>query len=706
MACIPNLNTVLSLDFSAVNDAPNWVTNSLNPVQTIGGQLVLNPSSLLSTFTRTIGIVDPTNNRIRIRANFQLDGAFLGPGNAEVVFEILEGTTVLKTSCAEFETVSENLINFFLDRTYDFLTMPAGSLTLRITFPVGFQYRALFDDLLIEDFNLCQDAIRTYFIIPDFFQPALTAVSAAVQLLSFKTGGVETLTPAFFAENITIGGNPLADWLYAQAAVDGQNRLSDDITPNSFNPFFNDWGMDFANVAGNYFGGKTLGPISGSNYGPSILGLGIDKPVILDGSLADQPGAFFIDLDLEQDQEIIFNAIINNNSTNPLSGPEYYRQYKFNWNADFCEYTYTYQDLILMDGIDVDVSNFAFLGGLTGPRIIIPVVPCGTVFSSPVSMGNYLFEVDLGSGTDTAGIDYNAYGVPKRFIVNYDGVDYDTGYVGDSAYDAQLLAAGVAPGDINTTPAPGNGQGTLLFPKPLAAPDFALVTVEAPIINANWQVTPLCPFVPVPNTPPSVTFSLLIAGEAGRQSNFSIVASDAEGPIANWQIDWNDGSPLEVGSGPPPTSITHVYATAGSYNPVITVFDGGSPQLSDNDNAPVTIGGPVFEELFLDEDNCYSCLGFRMVVPAGTSYDVVVVSNFNAPAVYATGFCDPGGGSIGIAIDGTTNYGPGTYDFHTGIDAAQTGPNTLLSQIIIRIREGATTLNLYTLNRAHDNAIC
>ena len=47
--------------------------------------------------------------------------------------------------------------------------------------------------------------------------------------------------------------------------------------------------------------------------------------------------------------------------------------------------------------------------------------------------------------TGQAGINYNAYGVPKRFIVNYDGTDYDTGYVGLDSYDADLIAAGVAP---------------------------------------------------------------------------------------------------------------------------------------------------------------------------------------------------------------------------------------------------------------------
>lgn len=711
MACIPNINTVLSLDFSAVNDAANWSTDSLNPVQTIGGQLVLNPSSILSKFTRPIGTVDPLNNRIRIRANFELVGEAIGPGTAEVTFELLEGVTVLETSCAEFTGVTDNLYNYFLDRTYDFLTMPSGSLTLRITFPTGFQYKAAFDDLLVEDFFLCQDNIRTYFILDGLLNESLTAVSAAVQLLSWEVGGVETLTPAFFAENNIVGTNPLANWLFAQALVDGSARISDDMTPNSFNPFFNDWGMDFANVAGNYFGGKTLGPISGSDYGPAILGLGIDIPEILtvndDGvTLTSQPGAFFIDIDYEQDLKIEFAVLVNQASTNVFNGPSVYRTYTATFNKDLCTTSFTYVDELT--GLTVDATGDGFLSGLTGPKVLQEVVPCDEAFSPTGNVGNFTFRLELGPAIGESGINYNAYGVPDRFVVNYDGTDYDSGYVGLDTYDAQLLAAGVAPFDINTTPPPGNGEGTLTFPKPNASPSFAIVTVEAPLGGTAWQVTGICPAPVIPNTPPTVTFNLVVAGNQGNLSQFSIAASDAEGPIANYTIDWDDGSPLLVATGPPPTSITHVYNAVGSFTPVITVFDGGSPQLSGNDTAPISVVNPnPTTVLFNNSVTCNSCLGFKIVVPTGSSYTLDVTSDFEGGATWATGFCDPGGASVGIAADIVAQVlTPGTYEYHTGIDAAIASVNDFNSNIFIRVKDGANTITSINFDRTHSNNIC
>jgi phospholipase C/outer membrane protein assembly factor BamB len=48
-------------------------------------------------------------------------------------------------------------------------------------------------------------------------------------------------------------------------------------------------------------------------------------------------------------------------------------------------------------------------------------------------------------------------------------------------------------------------------------------------------------------------------------------SSDSGGSIASWTLTFGDGSPSDSGTGPPPATVTHVYATAGKYMATLTV---------------------------------------------------------------------------------------------------------------------------------------
>lgn len=704
MACIPNIQTIISLDFSAVTDQGNWITDSANPVLTVGGSLILDPSANNSTFRRILGVVDPTNDRIRLRSNFQVnpDGA-PGPEDVEVNFDLLVGGLVIASGCAEFSGVTNQLYSYNLDRTWEIEPGSiTGTVTLRITVPEGWQYKIQMQDLLAEDFFFCQDNLRTYFVIDELLPRSVTAQSAAVQLLSWKEDGAETLTPAFFAENNIIGGNPLALWKFARAAIDGSSRDSDDITPNSFNPFFDEWGMDFQNVAGNYFGGKTTGTISGSDYGPAIEQIGFEKPEVLNGNLEDQPGAFFVDLNFEKSFEVIFNVIISQTSSNPLTDPTYFRQYTIKFNKDNCERSMSYVDQLAPAG-PVDQSFNAFLYGITDQAVNQTVVLCDDNFSPVGQVGNFSFILELGLDIGQTGINYNAYGVPDRFIVDYDGTIYDTGFVGLSSYDSQLLAAGVAPIDINTTPG-GNGQGQLLFNKPNPLPTFCEITVEAPLGGTSWNLSGICPAPVVANIPPTVNLTSVFAGiPTGNIAQFLLSFTvDPAGSVANWSMDFGDGSPLVTGTGNPPTSFNHVYSTPGTKTATFTLFDNQGLNDSDTANVQVTSNSLVIDSQV--ESSCNSCLNFTVNVPAGETYDLVISSSLAPPAVYASGFCP--GGTI-IASDGTIVLnGPGSFNYSTGIDVAQGGSNPLSSNIFIQVKDGATTLQTFSLIRNHSNNIC
>lgn len=98
------------------------------------------------------------------------------------------------------------------------------------------------------------------------------------------------------------------------------------------------------------------------------------------------------------------------------------------------------------------------------------------------------------SGRFNVTLVHDAYSVPDKFVVNFNGVDYSTGYRGDTSYQSQLdaaLAARGAPPEAIVGP----GSGTLTFEK-TSAVDFATVSVYAPVSGTGWTYTLNCPSRP------------------------------------------------------------------------------------------------------------------------------------------------------------------------------------------------------------------
>lgn len=100
--------------------------------------------------------------------------------------------------------------------------------------------------------------------------------------------------------------------------------------------------------------------------------------------------------------------------------------------------------------------------------------------------------INLGSGTGTVVLDYDAFGIPDKFIVEFDGVEViNTGYRGDSGYqsflDASLASYGASPETIM-----GRPTGSDSFVKSTAT-TTATVYVYAPISGTAWSFTLQCP---------------------------------------------------------------------------------------------------------------------------------------------------------------------------------------------------------------------
>lgn len=116
-------------------------------------------------------------------------------------------------------------------------------------------------------------------------------------------------------------------------------------------------------------------------------------------------------------------------------------------------------------------AETAFAGGSTFPTI------------QSVILGNFIGRVTL---------TYNAFNIPDKYIVNFDGVDVlNTGYAGSATYQSALdanLTGRSLPTEVISTP----GSGFIFFDKATTTPN-AIVSVYAPLPGTQWNFTLSCP---------------------------------------------------------------------------------------------------------------------------------------------------------------------------------------------------------------------
>ena len=123
----------------------------------------------------------------------------------------------------------------------------------------------------------------------------------------------------------------------------------------------------------------------------------------------------------------------------------------------------------------------------------IPTIPCGagTSYSGGASYPT-IQQVTLGSDTGTVTLDYQAYSVPDKFIVEFDGVEViNTGYRGDAFQQQNLNSALAILGEPAET-IQGVGSGSVSFNK-TSTSTTAIVKVYAPITGTGWNFTLGCP---------------------------------------------------------------------------------------------------------------------------------------------------------------------------------------------------------------------
>jgi hypothetical protein len=135
---------------------------------------------------------------------------------------------------------------------------------------------------------------------------------------------------------------------------------------------------------------------------------------------------------------------------------------------------------------------------ITPPPPPAPPLPqsinCGQAVNGNGRVGRQTFTLNFGSDIGSCGINYNAFSVPDRYTIIWNGQEYTTGFVGSSSFNSRLRALGFP--DVV-----GSGSGQLRFNKTLASPSTATLIVDAPISGTAWSFTGVCPTSNIAPTP-------------------------------------------------------------------------------------------------------------------------------------------------------------------------------------------------------------
>lgn len=181
--------------------------------------------------------------------------------------------------------------------------------------------------------------------------------------------------------------------------------------------------------------------------------------------------------------------------------------------------------------------------------------------------GSVVFDVSL-AGHDPDGI---AVVRPNTVI---GGVDYSNNVV-VNANDGTIQRIDVnSPGNPVSQVASGGTRGDFTTVGPdgcFYATQTDRVVKLAPCIFQ--QVVNATPVAALARTPDSGTGPLAVS--------FSTAGSgDRDGPLASWTLDFGDGTPAATGTGDPPATVAHTYATAGTFTATLTVRDRAGAMAS------------------------------------------------------------------------------------------------------------------------------
>lgn len=112
---------------------------------------------------------------------------------------------------------------------------------------------------------------------------------------------------------------------------------------------------------------------------------------------------------------------------------------------------------------------------------------------------------------------YAIHGTPSKLTFAYNGTEVTTGYIGSNEYDADLIAAGIDPSEINTT-ASTSVTGQIDISKDAESPSNVTLTVHSPLSNAYVQISNNCEIIPATITGDEVYILRIVSKTVSDQS--------------------------------------------------------------------------------------------------------------------------------------------------------------------------------------------
>ncbi len=159
-----------------------------------------------------------------------------------------------------------------------------------------------------------------------------------------------------------------------------------------------------------------------------------------------------------------------------------------------------------MQKINVRSPFYLTANSEDAPVFVPPTAPiqtiavnCGDTYNTGTDVGENIFEFNTSEVGDVF-ITVTGNQVPIRFVAEWDGNTEDTGYIGSSDYNQELLDAGVDVGDINTDN-PSNKSTIITLDKTAATPTLVTVRAYAPLVNDDYELTFDCPPAAIPSIP-------------------------------------------------------------------------------------------------------------------------------------------------------------------------------------------------------------